>query len=717
MRCVINAVSWCVLILVSVEGVRADTPSPLVFNPVGGSMVWDQTAPNWWNGNTCLQGTWVDTQYADFGGTSPYPGTPGTVEVPGNVGSVGGIIFEQSGYTLNGGTITMTGSEIRTSYAATINSVIAGSNGLSKTGPAGLTLSAANTFTGPTSIAGSIVVGHENALRNSTVTIGTSTSYGSHLYFDATVRRANIGGLAAWYSSSDSFSLTNSASEAVALTVGSNNESTTIGIKIVGAGSLTKVGTGTLTLDRYSYSDNTYTGDTKVVGGTLALSPNALSGSTLDYDNYGGVVSYRNQSAYSFGGLKGNQSLGLPNVMAATGPALLVGWNDQSTTYGGVLSGSGGVEKVGNGTWTLTGASTFTGDTKLAGGTIRIDNPNALQSSCVTKCSLSVGFPGQEQIIYAGGNLVFGNVTTATVGGLGERNGPTGQSFDLALVNESGTPVALRVGNDTFYQSWYVGNLSGSGSLTKFGSNNQVLSSACTYTGTTTVEGGYLNVYGSLANNGSDHVFVAAKGTQFGSVLFRSIAANKSFAGFGSTAIGGNTVGSTADLLDGAHGGVGTGLTMRWRERAAADLVASVVSDVFGLSSGSTSIDYFTLKMSYSANELPGGAAAETSLAIAGLIDLMYYNTTTNLWENAVLENIGINDMRFMGVGVAPDGILGHYGIDPTTDTVWAVINHLSDSSIGGQFAVAVAVPEPSTIGLLAAGLLGVLVHVWRKRR
>ena len=74
-----------------------------------------------------------------------------------------------------------------------------------------------------------------------------------------------------------------------------------------------------------------------------------------------------------------------------------------------------------------------------------------------------------------------------------------------------------------------------------------------------------------------------------------------------------------------------------------------------------------------------------------------------------ILPSLTLRVSRFVGFSSATDGVLGHYGIDTGSDTVWAVLNHNS------QFAV--AVPEPSTLMLLAAGLLGVLVFASRKRR
>ena len=64
--------------------------------------------------------------------------------------------------------------------------------------------------------------------------------------------------------------------DAIALTVGGNNASTSESGIITGSGSLTKIGTGTLTLS----GANTYTGNTTVNGGAFVLSGGSLANST-----------------------------------------------------------------------------------------------------------------------------------------------------------------------------------------------------------------------------------------------------------------------------------------------------------------------------------------------------------------------------------------------------------------------------------------------------
>ena len=171
-----------------------------------------------------------------------------------------------------------------------------------------------------------------------------------------------------------------------------------------------------------------------------------LVNSTLDVE--GGTWSPRTFTP-TIGGLKGSGDLSLPN----TG-CLYVGGNNQSTTYSGALSGPTQLSKTGSGTLTLSAANTYTGDTQVQQGTLNLANQNAIQNS-----TFDAGY---------GGVLTFDPSVSGhafTIGGLSGwgnlilQDGPSG----------TGTPISLSVGNNNV-DTFYSGNLSGSGSLTKIGS-------------------------------------------------------------------------------------------------------------------------------------------------------------------------------------------------------------------------------------------------------
>ena len=135
-------------------------------------------------------------------------------------------------------------------------------------------------------------------------------------------------------------------------------------------GKLTKTGSGTLTLS----AANTYSGTTRSNAGTLILAnANALQNSTLNMDaGDSGTVTFNQNS--TLGGLTGSRALNMG------GYTLSVGNNGSSNNYSGDLS-NGALIKTGGGTLTLSGTNSYTGNTTLSGGTLRLENTSALGNS------------------------------------------------------------------------------------------------------------------------------------------------------------------------------------------------------------------------------------------------------------------------------------------------------------------------------------------------
>ncbi|HWI59319.1 MAG TPA: family 16 glycosylhydrolase, partial [Bacillota bacterium] len=134
---------------------------------------------------------------------------------------------------------------------------------------------------------------------------------------------------------------------------------------ISGSGNLSVSGYGTVFL----YASNRFSGDTRLLRGTLSLKhPAALQDSTLDLNAADLGSLNLNNLPVSLGGLKGTRPLGL----GASG--LSVGHNHQNTDYSGTLNGSGSFTKLGLGTQTLSGNNAYSGGTFVNSGTLKIAN-------------------------------------------------------------------------------------------------------------------------------------------------------------------------------------------------------------------------------------------------------------------------------------------------------------------------------------------------------
>ena len=176
-------------------------------------------------------------------------------------------------------------------------------------------------------------------------------------------------------------------------------------------------------------------------------------------------------------------SSSLPITLQSQGG--IIDTNGNNATLSGAISGPGGLSKIGAGTLTLSGQSTYTGPTGVNAGTLQAGAVNAFS-------------PSSAFTVASGATLNLASFNQ-TIGSLAGAGGVTLGSATLTTGNDNTSTI-------------FSGMISGTGGLTKVGSGMMLLTGANTYTGPTNINAGILDVNGSLAST----VVVNAGGTLMG---------------------------------------------------------------------------------------------------------------------------------------------------------------------------------------------------------
>ncbi|MEI7781472.1 MAG: autotransporter-associated beta strand repeat-containing protein, partial [Planctomycetota bacterium] len=147
--------------------------------------------------------------------------------------------------------------------------------------------------------------------------------------------------------------------------------------------------------------------------------------------------------------------------------------------YGNSISGTGSLT-VNTGTLTLSGSSSYTGLTTLAGGVTQANNANALGASGTIK--------------FTGGTLQYSSASA-------------GQDW-ATRIKSSTSAISLDTNSQTITLAGAIDSTNTAG-LTKLGTGTLALSGTNTYTGTTSINAGILSFGGTSGLQGTSGVTIA----------------------------------------------------------------------------------------------------------------------------------------------------------------------------------------------------------------
>jgi fibronectin-binding autotransporter adhesin len=536
---------------------------------------------------------------------------------------------------------------------------------------------------------------------------------------------------------------------------------------VLSGGGLTKTGAGTLVLG----AANTFTGTTTNSAGTLNLSNSlALQNSTL---NTAGIVfdSSVASKAFTFGGLSGG-NISLQNNAAAA-IALTVGGNNASTTYGGALSGSGSLIKVGTGTLTLNTTGTYSGGTIINGGTILLGGvPNGIGSGAVTvnnggkldiqgwgiSNSFKLAGGTLTQTGYSGGSLnngvtlLSGTASTIssvaasvlTLNGITHNVGAT-VNFSSGTEIRTSTGTASTILTDTTTGAAYAtfGGTDWAAKTTGTGNTAVV--------GLSSIAGGYtaFATTGSVGLSGNANLTSAVAGTytlngNSTTTTVRNITAANNIDLGGNTLTTGGILSNQTAAISGAGSlqAAVTGGELVFHQTTGTTTISAIIANNTSASrltkagagtltlngantyTGVTAIAAGTVNVGASGSINVNGAngitvASGATLALAGTLEVTSLFDSINISSGGTFTAGGTLDLN----GVF-DGYTGDYSLISTTGTksgnfTLTGYNGSNALSYNGSTGVLsfTAVPEPSTYGLLGAGALAAAAFVRRRRK
>lgn len=400
----------------------------------------------------------------------------------------------------------------------TLNGVISGNGALNKQNAGVLTLNAANSYSGGTTLnGGSLQLGDSAALGSGLLTVAGASQLTSNRVlslgngvllnaslavpgaFDLTMAGdiSGTGGLVKSGSGALLLTGSNSYSGGTTLQFGSltgdsdslqgsidsasgtllsfdQTGSGTFAGTYSGAGDLSKTGSGTLTLN----TPQTFSGLLSVLDGNLSTVGSSIIANAA-------AVSLGSAGTLALGGSESIASLtGSGRLLLDSGSNLALG-SSQNGIFAGNIDGSGSLQKVGSGTLTLSGNSTHSGNVGVQGGTLRVDGSlvsgtlnvasgatltgNGTLSGAVTVDGTLLAAPGSTPLSLGSLSLGSGATFNANLGLPGSTNSLVNVQGALQLGGSLSVTDAGGFGYGV-YRLFDYGGATPTGSFTSIGS-------------------------------------------------------------------------------------------------------------------------------------------------------------------------------------------------------------------------------------------------------
>ena len=466
-----------------------------------------------------LNGTGISSSGVVINSSSTGAGYTGLI----TLGSNSSIIAGSGSITLsNTGIITgpSFGLTLGGAQGGSIASIIGTTTGaLTKQDAGTWTLTGSNTYTGGTTVNGGVLSIASGGTSGTNLSTGNLTLAGGALLDTATSTIGNaislgagVNTLAAATTKTATFSnAVNGVANNISIGFGTNNGVVVFGGTNTYSGS-TYVNVGTLQLGNASAlgtsSVSVSSGAVLDLNGKTPASANSLNLSGTGINSGGALINTSaTQSTYS-----GLITLGsATSISGGTGPINITNTGVITGAFGLTLDGAQGgsivsiigtstgtVTKQGAGTWTISGANTYSGNTSLSAGTLVVANSAAL---------------GSGNLVMASGTTLQAGATSVSLSnpvamnGAATINAPSGDTLTFSgVISGTGTPtinsgntgtVLFTNSSNTFGSATNATNITVSGGVLGIVADGSLgVTPSSTKAASITLSGGVLEAYG-----------------------------------------------------------------------------------------------------------------------------------------------------------------------------------------------------------------------------